>query len=81
MRRVYQRYPICAEVPHKLSWTHLCELVEIDDPLERSFYKKQGLPYIAHPWFVGINLDILWQNSFVLRSSWYFVSTRLPLAR
>ncbi len=41
MRLFYQRYPICEEVPHKLSWTHLCELVKIDDPLERSFYEKQ----------------------------------------
>jgi predicted nuclease of restriction endonuclease-like (RecB) superfamily len=24
-----------------LSWTHFCELVKIDDPLERSFYMKQ----------------------------------------
>ncbi len=41
MRLVYRCYPICEELPHKLSWTHLCELVKIDDPLERSFYEKQ----------------------------------------
>lgn len=43
MRLVYRYYPICEEVPHKLSWTHLCELVKIDDPLERSFYEKQAV--------------------------------------
>ena len=43
MRLFYQRYPICEEVPHKLSWTHFCELVKIDDPLERSFYEKQTI--------------------------------------
>lgn len=41
MRLVYRTYPICEELPHKLSWTHLCELVKIDDPSERSFYEKQ----------------------------------------
>lgn len=43
MRLFYQRFPICEELPHKLSWTHFCELVKIDDPLERSFYEKQAL--------------------------------------
>lgn len=43
MRLFYQRFPICEELPHKLSWTHFCELVKIDDPLERSFYEKQTI--------------------------------------
>jgi len=43
MRLFYQRYPICEELPHKLSWTHFCELVKINDPLERSFYEKQAI--------------------------------------
>jgi len=43
MRLFYQRYPICEELPHKLSWTHFCELVKIDNPLERSFYEKQSV--------------------------------------
>lgn len=43
MRLFYQRYPICEELPHKLSWTHFCELVKINDPLERSFYEKQSI--------------------------------------
>ncbi|MFQ5629808.1 MAG: DUF1016 N-terminal domain-containing protein [bacterium] len=41
MRLFYNRYPICETVSHKLSWSHICELVKIDDPLERSFYEKQ----------------------------------------
>ena len=43
IRQFYLTYPICAEVPHKLSWTHIVELLKIDDPLERSFYEKQTL--------------------------------------
>lgn len=43
MRLVYRCYPICEELPHKLSWTHLCELVKIDDLLERSFYERQSI--------------------------------------
>jgi len=43
MRQVYTTYPICEEIPHKLSWTHLCEFVKISDPLERSFYEKQTI--------------------------------------
>ncbi len=43
MRLFYQRYPICEELPHKLNWTHFCELVKIDNPLERSFYEKQTI--------------------------------------
>lgn len=43
MRLLYRCYPICEELPHKLSWTHLCELVKIDDPIEHSFYEKQAV--------------------------------------
>ena len=43
MRLFYQLFPICEELPHKLSWTHFCELVKISDPLERSFYMQQSL--------------------------------------
>lgn len=43
MRQFYTVFPISAELPHKLSWTHFCELVKIDDPLERSFYQQQCL--------------------------------------
>jgi predicted nuclease of restriction endonuclease-like (RecB) superfamily len=43
MRLFFQFYPICEELPHKLSWTHFCELVKIKDPLERSFYEIQTI--------------------------------------
>ena len=38
MRQFYLTFPIFAELPQKLSWTHFVELLKIDDPLERSFY-------------------------------------------
>lgn len=28
---------------HKLNWSHICELVKINDQLERSFYEKQTI--------------------------------------
>lgn len=43
MRQLYCAFPISAELPHKLSWTHLVELLKIDDSLERSFYAKQTM--------------------------------------
>ncbi len=43
MRLFYLCYPICEELPDKLSWTHFCELIKIDDPQERSFYQKQSI--------------------------------------
>jgi predicted nuclease of restriction endonuclease-like (RecB) superfamily len=41
MRQFYLTFPISAEVPHQLSWTHCVELLKIEDPLERSFYLHQ----------------------------------------
>ena len=41
MRKVYLKYPNCQTVSDKLSWSHICELIKIDDDLERSFYEKQ----------------------------------------
>jgi len=38
MRLFYQRFPICQALPSKLSWTHLVEIIRIDDELERNFY-------------------------------------------
>lgn len=38
MRQFYLTFPIYAEFPHKLSWTHWVELLKIEDSLERSFY-------------------------------------------
>lgn len=41
MRKFYLMYPNCQTVSDKLSWSHICELIKIDDDLERSFYEKQ----------------------------------------
>lgn len=41
MRQFYLVFPIGAELPHQLSWTHFVELLKIDNALERSFYEKQ----------------------------------------
>src|SRR5205085_5868259 len=48
-RQFYQAYPICATVSHKLSWSHIVELLKIEDELERSFYQQQA---IAERWSV-----------------------------
>ena len=42
MRLFYLFFPICETLSHKLSWSHYCELVKIDNELERSFYYKQN---------------------------------------
>lgn len=41
MRKFYLKYPNCQTVSDKLSWSHICELIKIDDNLERSFYEKE----------------------------------------
>lgn len=41
MRKFYLAYPKCQTVSDKLSWSHICELIKIDDELERSFYEKE----------------------------------------
>lgn len=43
MRKFYLTYPICQTLSDKLSWSHICELIKIDDDLERSFYEKQAV--------------------------------------
>jgi predicted nuclease of restriction endonuclease-like (RecB) superfamily len=43
MRQFYMTFPIYAELPHKLSWTHWVEFLKIDNSLERKFYIKQTL--------------------------------------
>ena len=40
MRKFYLMYPIC-QTSDKLTWSHICELVTIDDELEREFYEKE----------------------------------------
>ncbi len=49
MRKFYLFYPICQTVSDKLSWSHICELITIDDNLERSFYEKEC---VAENWNV-----------------------------
>lgn len=41
MRKFYKYYPICQNISDKLSWSHFCELIKLDDELERNFYEKQ----------------------------------------
>ena len=41
IRQFYLAYPKGATVSHELSWSHIIELLKLDDPLERSFYEKQ----------------------------------------
>ena len=41
MRKFYLKYPNCQTVSDKLSWSHICELIKLDDDLERSFYELQ----------------------------------------
>lgn len=41
MRKFYLRYPNCQTVSDNLSWSHICELITIDDDLERQFYENE----------------------------------------
>ena len=41
MRKFYLKFSNCQTVSDKLSWSHICELIKIDDELERSFYEKE----------------------------------------
>jgi len=41
MRLFYVYYPKFQTVSGKLSWSHYCELLRIDNSLEKSFYEKQ----------------------------------------
>ncbi len=42
MRLFFQRFPIFQTLSGKLNWGQYCELVSIDNDLERSFYLKQS---------------------------------------
>ena len=46
---MYLCYPKCQTVSGKLSWSHWCELLELDDDLERQFYEKECM---AQQWGV-----------------------------
>lgn len=41
MRKFYLTYPICQTVSSKLSWSHICELLKVDDELEHNFYERE----------------------------------------
>jgi predicted nuclease of restriction endonuclease-like (RecB) superfamily len=43
MRLLYSKYSICETLSHKLTWSHYCELLKIDDDLARGFYEKQAI--------------------------------------
>ena len=49
MRKFYLLYPICQTWSDKLSWSHICELITIDDELERHFYEEEC---VAERWDV-----------------------------
>ena len=49
MRKFYLMYPIC-QTSDKLTWSHICELITIDDQLEREFYEKEC---ISEGWTVN----------------------------
>lgn len=41
MRKLYLYYPNCQTVSGKFGWSHWCEILGIDDELERQFYEKE----------------------------------------
>jgi DUF1016 N-terminal domain len=41
IRQFYLAYPKGATLSHLLSWSHIVELLKIEDPLERSFHEQQ----------------------------------------
>ena len=43
MRKLYNKYPICETLSHKLSWSHYYELLKVEDDLARSFYEAQSI--------------------------------------
>ncbi len=49
MRKFYLAYPNCQTVSDNLTWSHIGELIKIDDNLERGFYEKEC---IAQKWDV-----------------------------
>ena len=60
MRKFYLLFPICqtsdksnlsiCQTSEKITWSHICELITIDDPLEREFYMNEC---VAEGWSVG----------------------------
>jgi predicted nuclease of restriction endonuclease-like (RecB) superfamily len=50
MRKFYLSFPIF-QTSEKLTWSHICELVTIDEPLEREFYMNEC---ISENWTVDV---------------------------
>jgi predicted nuclease of restriction endonuclease-like (RecB) superfamily len=43
MRKLYNTYSDVQTVYGHLSWSHLCELITIEDANKRSFYEKESI--------------------------------------
>ncbi len=43
IRQFYLAFPKGATLSHQLSWSHMVELLKIEDPLERGFYEQQTI--------------------------------------
>jgi predicted nuclease of restriction endonuclease-like (RecB) superfamily len=43
IRQFYLAFPKGATLSHQLSWSHIVELLKIEDPLERGFYEQQTI--------------------------------------
>jgi len=43
MRKLHNQYPSIQTVSGQLSWSHLCELLTIEDHSKRSFYEKEAV--------------------------------------
>ena len=41
MRKFYVLYPNLSDMSDKLTWSHICEIIKIDDELERKFYVNE----------------------------------------
>jgi hypothetical protein len=52
MRQFYLAYPKSQTLSGFLSWSHVLELLKIDDPLERGFYEQQ---MVVENWSVRVN--------------------------
>ena len=62
MRKFYLLFPICqtsdklnppiVQTSDRLTWSHICELITIDDPLEREFYQNECISE-------GCSVDVL----------------------
>lgn len=42
-RQFFMAYAIGATPSHQLTWSHIVELLKLDDPLERGFYEQQAV--------------------------------------